>query len=193
MGSWHQLGITGSDKALRGFIAGFEAARGKRVEIAIGTDLGIEASSLATRVRELVAPGTSLHAIYCSPATAAELVQAFGARGREVGLAVTSQCEVLAASFSFEVETFSAEVARAVREQFLDVAPDGVERLAYEAGETHHPDAEGAELYAPDHPFEFRASGTFRGPFPGVVELHRRARTLEHVTATPLTLETREE
>lgn len=192
MGRWHQLGITGSDKALRGFIAGFEAARGKRMEIAIGADLGIEASSLAARVRELVAPGSTLHAIYCSPATAAELAQALGARGREVGLAVSSQCEVLGASFSFQVETFSAEVARAIREQFLEAVPDGVERLEYEAGETRHPDAEGAELYAPDHPFEFRASGTFRGPFPGVVELHRRARTFEHVTATPLALETSE-
>ena len=189
MGRWHQLAITGSDKALRGFIAGFEAGRGKRLEVAFGADLGIEPSSLAGRLRELIAPGSSLHAIYCSPATAVELVQALGARGGEVGLTVRSQGEVLAASFSFQVETFSADVARAIREQFLDSLPEGVERLDYRADETIHADAEGAELYAPDHRFEFRISGTFRGPFPAVVELHRRAHTFEHVTATPLALD----
>ncbi len=190
MGKWHQLVVTGNDTTLRGFVAGFEAARQMRLEVAFGADLGIEASSLAARVRALLAPGSSHHAIHCSPATATELVQALRARGQDVGLVVASQCEVLAASFSFQVETFSVDVARAIGEQFLEAAPPEVERLDYRADELHRPDAEGAELYAPDHPFEFRAAGTFRGPFPDVVQLHRLARTFEHVTASRLTLET---
>ncbi len=189
MGTWHQLLVTGNELTLRGFIAGFEAARGRRMEIAFGADLGIEASSLAARVRALLAPGSSHHAIYCSLATAAELGQALAARGHEVGLVVTSQCEVLAASFSFEVETFSVDVARAIREQLLEATPAGVERMDYHADEIRRPDAAGAELYAPDHPFEFRAFGTFRGPFPDVVELYRLARTFEHVSVGPLRLE----
>jgi len=188
--SWQQLIVTGSDTALRSFIAGFEAAQGTQLGVAFGTDLGIDASSLAARVRALLAPGSSHHAIYCNAVTAAQLAGALAARGRDAGLVVSSQCEVHAASFSFEVGTFSVEVAQAIRQQFLEAAPEGVERLDYHADEIHRPDAQGAELYAPEHPFEFRARGTFRGPFPAIVELYHRARTFEHVTATPLRLET---
>lgn len=192
MSTWHQLVVSGNEKALRGFVAGFEAARGRRIEIAFGNDLGVAASSLAARVRDLLAPGSSHHAIYASAATAGELVRALAARGQEVGLAVVNQSEILGASFSFEAETASPEIAQAIREQVLAAVPEGVEAVGVQESETHHPESRGAELYAPEHPFEFRAAGSFRGPFPGVVELHRRARSFEHLTVSPLTLDTRE-
>lgn len=192
MSNWHQLVVTGNEKALRGFVAGFQAARGQRIEIAFGNDLGITASSLATRVRDLLAPGTSHHAIYASAPTAGELVRALAARGQEVGLILVSQCEVLGASFSFKAETASLEVAQAIREQLLANQPEGVEAVGLSVSETHHPESQGAELYAPDHAYEFRAAGSFRGSFPTVVELHRRARTFEHITVSPLALDTRD-
>ncbi|MEP0775697.1 MAG: hypothetical protein HRF46_15225 [Acidobacteriota bacterium] len=192
MSTWHQLVVSGNEKALRGFVAGFEAARGQRIEIAFGSDLGIAASSLATRVRDLLAPGASHHAIYASTATAGELVRALAARGQEVGLTVVNQSEVLGASFSFEAKTASPEIAQAIRGQVLAALPEGVEAVGVTISETHHPESRGAELYAPEHAFEFRAAGGFRGPFPGVVELHRRARSFEHITVSPLTLDTRE-
>ncbi len=192
MSTWHQLVVSGNDKILRGFVAGFEAACGQRIEIAFGSDLGIASSSLATRVRDLLAPGTSHHAIYASAATAGELVRALAARGQEVGLTVVNQGEVRGAGFSFAAETASPEIAQAIREQVLASLPEGVELVGVKVSETHHPESRGAELYAPDHAFEFRAAGSFRGPFPGVVELYRRARSFEHITVSPLTLETRE-
>lgn len=192
MADWHQLIITGSEKTLRGFVAGFAAASGLG-EVSFGSDLGIEPASLASRVRELVAPGAAVHSVYAPSETAARLAEALAAQGERVGLRLAAQRPVLAASFSFQAETFSKEVASAIKEQLLAGLPATVEKRDAEEEETYHPDAEGAELYAPDHPYAFRARATLRGPFSAIVELHRRARSFEHVTATPLALETRQE
>jgi hypothetical protein len=98
--------------------------------------------------------------------------------------------EVTSARFDFTVEIFSETAAAEVRRALVEALPDGVEIADYQEREQRDASARGVELYAPAHPYAFRARGRVRGKLPGVLEVHRRARNLAFVKAEEIHLET---
>jgi|WetSurMetagenome_2_1015567.scaffolds.fasta_scaffold97142_2 hypothetical protein len=188
MSAWQQIVVVGAEKPLRAFLAGFAAGRGVRDCVLLGHDVGVGAASLSERVRDLLAAG-SHHVLLAPEGIAAPLAAALGELGEDVGLRLESSAVVRSAAMSFAAEVFSEELAARVRSDLRDALPPGVALEGYGEEEHREPDARGAELYAPEHAFTFRASGRLVGPLPGVIEMRRRARRLEFVTVEAIALE----
>jgi hypothetical protein len=190
MSVWYEIIVTGSEDALRGFVAGCDAALGGKETVVFGQDLDLEAIPLSQRLRKLFAARP--HHVICASATlAGEIAGALRARGDEAGLDLETIREVVRARMSFSAEAFSRDVAEKIRQTLLAALPPGVEGDHIEGSEERDPAARGAELYTPEHAYVFRVAGSFVGPLPGIVEMRRRACDLPFVKVRAVELETR--
>lgn len=188
MSTWHELIVAGSDAALRGFIAGFVAGRGKREEIALAADLDLEPASLAGRLKELFGqrPG---HLLFAPAGVATTLADAIRSHGQGADLHLAGVNAVPRATFAFTAETFSPEEAARIRERFLSALPVHVEFVNLREDERRDQEANGPELYSPVHEYTWRVTGSVAGALGGVLEMRRRASASEWISAEPLVIE----
>jgi hypothetical protein len=184
MSTWHEIVVVGHRDQVRAFVLGFLAGRGGEGGV-FGSDVDLEADSLGRRLRDLLAAGTH-HAFFAPAATADALADAIATHGADLGLRVESRRRIDSAEVAFEVEVFSRELAQQVRTALLTDLPEGVRVLDPVEHETVDPEAKGVEMYAPAHDYRYRASGRVVGSFAGVLEMRRRARTIEFVNLKPL-------
>jgi hypothetical protein len=180
MSAWRELVVEGSEKTLRGFLVGFSAAEGKTAKASFAKFLG-----------ELLGTG-SHHVVFAPEGVAERIVKRLAMVGHEADLHLAGYREIVEARLAFTVELFSKELATRTRDQLHDSLPEGVTAHDFHDQEDLDPQARGAELYAPEHHYIYRASGTLAGPFPGIVEMQRRARVLEFVEAEPIELTARD-
>jgi len=89
MSVWYEIIVTGSEGALRAFVAGCEAALGRKETVIFGHDLDLEASRLSQRLLELFAAG-SHHSVF-APSELAEAGVAASVR-RSRGLDILAAC-----------------------------------------------------------------------------------------------------
>jgi hypothetical protein len=190
MSVWHEIIVTGSEDALRGFVAGCAAALGGKEAVVFGHDLDLEPSAFSQRLRELFAAG-SHHLVFAPAKLAEEVVAALRSRGGEAELGLESVREVVRARMPFSAQAFSRDVAEKVRQKLVMGLPPGVEGDNIEESEERDPNARGPELYTPEHAYVYRVAGTFVGPLPGIIEMRRRARELPFVKVKAVELETR--
>ncbi len=180
MSVWHELVIEGHERTLAGFIAGVEAGIGRRLGIVRGTDLDLEKDSFVGLIRDMFSSDAH-HLLFAPEESADALVNALAHHGGAVELTVSSRRRIDSGRFPFSVEVFSRELAGRIRDDLENNLPPGVEVRDFEEHERFEPDAHGPELYAPAHEYAFRAQGALSGPFPGILEMRRRAETLDFV------------
>jgi hypothetical protein len=190
MSVWYEIIVKGSEEALRGLVAGCEAALGGREAVIFGHDLDLEANRFSQRLLELFAAG-SHHLVFATSILARDIAAALRSRGREVDLGLESVHEVVRVRMPFSAEAFSKEIAERIRQKLLMGLPPGVESENIEESEEQDASARGAELYTPEHAYVYRVAGAFLGPLPGIIEMHRRARDLPFTKPRALELETR--
>jgi hypothetical protein len=190
MSVWYEIVVTGTEDAVRRFVAASERALGGREAAVFGHDLDLEASPISQRLRGLFAGG-SRHVLFAASGLAERIIAGLRDRGPEVELGLESVAEIVRARLPFTAEAFSREVADAIRQELLESLPPGVERRDLHESEEQDASARGAELYTPEHAYVYRAAGNFVGPLPGIIEMRRRARNLRFVKVKALELETR--
>jgi hypothetical protein len=190
MSVWYEIIVRGSEEALRGLVAGCEAALGGKEAVIFGHDLDLEASRFSQRLLELFAAG-SHHLVFATSRLAEDVVGALRGPGREAELSLESVQEVVRARMPFSAEAFSKEVADRIKQKLLSGMPPGVEGESIEESKAEDPSARGAELYTPEHGYVYRVAGAFLGPLPGIFEMQRRARNLPFTKPKALELETR--
>ncbi|MGE5236915.1 MAG: hypothetical protein ACM3O7_11255 [Acidobacteriota bacterium] len=188
MGVWYEIIVEGPQDAVRGFIAGFESGRGERQTLVFGRDLPLAPGSFQERLAGLFA--SVRHTMLFGPELAVtDLARALRERGAEAGLEVSATRRLTRARFAFRAEVFSRDVVARIRTEMFAGLPEGVALVDVDEHEQVDAQARGQELYSPEHAFVYRLSASCQGPFPGVVEMHRRARGLEFVEPEEIYIE----
>lgn len=188
MSTWVKIVVGGNQQTLRGFLAGFRAAAGRRFMGAVlGSDVPVATESLTEKLQQLLAAG-SHHVVLAPSGYAARLVRALEREGGSVGLIAERQAEIAGATFAFSAESFNPDEAKALQRELLEGLPEGVELRDLQVDEKRDPSSRGTELYAPAHHYVFRLAAEAVGPLPGILEMHRRASTLDGATAEPVRL-----
>ena len=191
MSVWHEIVIECSEKVLRAFVAGYEVGLGHREGLVLGCDLDLEKSSLTERVRELFDAG-SHQVVFATSTVADRLAGTIRRDGAAAGVRLESVREVTGARFVFSAEAYSKDVGAVIHQNLFGEVPEGVTYANREESEEMDPEARGAELYAPMHDYTYKAGATVSGPFPSILELHRRAANLDFVHAGPIHVDGRE-
>jgi hypothetical protein len=206
--SWYEIAVEGDAGVWETLLAKLEASSGQRA--VRRPEVPLRPESQGERLHGLLhagshhaafAPGelarglTAALATLATPATLAERaapadVDAPAAAG--AGLRLEQVRKVEGGHFDFSVEVFAEPIARQIR-AVLAAPPPGVEVHASRDEEERA--AEGGvpgsvELYAPLHCYAYRAWGTVTGPFPGILEMHRRLHSLPFVYERQLELAT---
>ena len=186
MSDWQVIMIEGHDRAVRAFVTGFLADRRlASTAVVFGDDVGLERESVHERLRALLKGGH--HAVLVPDDVASALADALARGGGAVGMRIADRHPLTGASFRFSVEVYSREVATQIR-LALRALPPGVRFEQQSEHEEEHADAKGVELYAPEHHYAYRASGTLVGPVAGVLDVRRGLGEIEAVTLAPLHL-----
>jgi hypothetical protein len=180
MPGWCELVIEGAAKAARAFMIGFAAGRGAPHAVFVGDDLALEPASLGVRLRDLFTAGS--HHVFLVPGDlAAPLEAAIRACGADVGLSLERSRPIDSVGFTFRMEAYSPDVAADIRAALITARPPDVRIEGLSENEERHPEAHGAEPFAPLHEYIYRASGRIVGPPDGVIHMYRAVRTLDFV------------
>ena len=180
MPGWCELVLEGAAKTARAFVIGFAAGREAPHAVFVGDDLALEPASLGARLRDLFTAG-SHHVFLVPDDLAAPLEAAIRACGGDVGLRVERSRVIDSVGFIFRVEAYSPDVAANIRAALIAVRPPGVRIEELSENEERHPEAHGAEPFAPLHEYIYRASGRIVGPPDATIRMYRDARALDFV------------
>ena len=175
MGDWLELFFEGPEPAMRAFVVGFAAGRGARDAGVFGGDVELEPESFGDRLKALFARG-SHHVVFVPDELAAPLAEAVAIHGAALGIRLDRRRGVQSASFEFRIEVFSREEATKLRALVIAGVPQDARIENLSEQEERHPEARGAEPFAPLHAYTYRTSGRVVGGFGAVVEHWRRTR-----------------
>ncbi len=190
MHAWHEIVVHGSEGAVRAFVGGFVAGYGSHGEgVVFAHDVGVAPESFTERVRELFHAGSHLVLLVPDPLADA-LAEAIVSHGGPAGLAMEHRRPVHGAAVAFEATGFSEARAAELRAALLDALPEGVTVADRVEREERHPELKGVELYDRLHAYEYHVAGRAIGPVAGVLEMRRRAATLEGVRVGAVHVET---
>jgi hypothetical protein len=189
--AWYEILVEGDAGAWEGLLAKHEADSGQRA--VRGAEVPLQPEPAGERL--LAAPHAgSRHLAFVPGELASGLVAALApVPARGLGLRLARVREVTGGQFDFSVEAFSEPFAKQIRAALATPAP-GVEVHVTRDEEERDPAAgkPGAvELFAPVHCYAYRAWGTVTGPFPGVLDLHRRLHPMPFVYEEKLDLAAR--
>lgn len=182
-----QLTVEGDEKTVRGFFRGFFLGRNGVSWPLFNAELGIAHDRLLDAVQErLHLRPNHAHVIVAEPDF--EAVQRALADPRAEGLELVSVRPIEGCFFRFAAHVFTRERADAVTDCFVTSAPPEVHLDGWDPVVRVDEDAAGVELYSPVHDFEWKASGTVRGPLRPVLAIHGQARRDDQVVEQPLEL-----
>ena len=168
MSDYYELVIKGDDDAVRGFLAGLEAAAQLTGEIYLGRDHPINTHHLRDI---LTLRGDNCHLV--TNAHNHKILKEAIAKTDDVKFELVSDRKIERASFDFEFETFNKTVAEEIRAAF-EPPPAGVKLTGYRPVEERHPDAKGIEMYTPAHEYSFRGKGTAEGDIEKLLKFRQR-------------------
>ncbi len=182
--TWYEIEVTGDAGAWERLLAEQEAAGGRRA--VRGSEAPVRQAPPADHLLAY-APGDltrRLLAALAGPAALAENT-AGGADGPAPApcLRLAGLREITGSRFELSVEAFAEPAAAAIR-AVLAAPPPGVEVEIVRDEEQRDGAAGGGaavELFAPLHCYAYRAWGTVSGPFPQLLEMHRRLHPLPFV------------
>jgi hypothetical protein len=186
MSAWYELLIEGSEEALQSFLDEHQGA--KDWQAVRGSKLPLKEESLTQRVLGFL--GARTHHLVFAPAGSARVL----VRGlrKHPDLRLEHLREVEDAGFSFETEAFSRPKAEEIHNALHRDIPPGISLLDIRESDKVDPEAKGVELYAPVHDYVYRASGSFHGGLPGILEMHRRLEEMDFCKPGTIELGTRE-
>ena len=181
MSTWYELLIEGPQEKLESFLEGHQGA-------VRGSELPLKEESLTARLLGFLGARTH-HLIFAPSANAKALIRGLG---KHADLRLEHLREVENAGFSFEVETFSRPKAQEIRSALHEDVPSGIALADLRESEEVDPEVDGVELYAPAHAYTYRASGSFHGDLPCILEMHRRLAEMEFCDPGAIEIEARD-
>ncbi len=167
--SWELFVVKGDKAIVRGFVHGFVWGAGDPRGVFCEAELPLERESLARFLK--LGPHQRL---LVRGALAGQLAQAIENAHEELELKLVERRRVQKLSFEAQARVFSQEQAAEIRQLFFETIPSSVAVADVKEEETRDVSAKGAELYAPVHHYEYRASCTFSGPPEDILALHHK-------------------
>ncbi|HKJ69108.1 MAG TPA: hypothetical protein VKA68_14210 [bacterium] len=104
-----------------------------------------------------------------------------------LGIELHEVYEVTGLRFDFTVNVFNKRIGNQLK-QILEQRDDTIQLQGYDPKEVVHEEAEGAELYAPEHDYELRGKGRAEGPFLPVLTFYEQLEEIDQVESGKMAL-----
>jgi hypothetical protein len=167
---YHELIVKRDDELLKGFIEGFMTAKNLKTGVILAREHDIETHHLK---EVLTFHGNYIHVIVAGRYHRS-LVSAIQ-KTPDIACEIVSDKEIINAYFKFKFETFSRDVAKALKKTLARL-PAGLQLIDYDPEETIDPSGEGIEFYSPIHDYSFCGKGKIRGDVARLIRFHERTK-----------------
>lgn len=169
-----ELIIEGHENFVKGFVKGILIGTKSGSPVLFNKELNISKSTFAEKIKEFFdTPTTHTHVILDE--TAVSLLDGVLKKESEkLRLKIVSRRNVTSASFKFKYSAYAENYGNMLKEIFENLPEGVVLSDDYKPKEILHPEAKGAESYAPEHDYVIHAKGSASGDLLNILELYTR-------------------
>jgi len=175
-----EIVIQGDEEKIYGFVTGFAAGRDMADQIIPCQDYNISTEHHPEGISRYLGIGGKYTNFIIPKSLRQPLEEALQGYGSDLGLEVEEVRDISGLSFSFSGKIYSEGIAEQVK-TVLENRVEKIELSDYEPQEIKHKEAEGHELYAPEHNYEYRVSAKVSGPFTEVLAFYRQLEQFDQI------------
>ena len=169
-----ELIIEGHENFVKGFVRGLLIGAKTGSRVLFNNEQNISKSTFAEKIKEFFdTPTTHTHVILDE--TALSLLDGVLKKESEkLRLKIVSRRSVTSASFKFKYSAYAENYGNMLKAIFENLPEGVVLSDDYKPKEILHPEAKGAEAYAPEHDYVIHAKGSASGDLLNILELYTR-------------------
>ena len=174
MSKLYELIIEGHEDFVKGFVRGVVAGAKTGSRVLFNNEQDIDRSTFSEKIKEFFdTPTTHTHLILDETAVGL-LEDVLDKEGEKLRVKIVSRRSVTSASFKFKYSAYAENYGNMLKAIF-ETLPEGVVLSDdYKPKEILHPEAKGAEAYAPEHNYVIHAKGSVSGDLLDVLELYAK-------------------
>jgi len=173
---YYEAVFEGDYKAVYGMLEGFRLASGKNWFYSFSKRSGVKAETLSDVIVEWVTLSSKLHHVILE-GDFFELLQEAVHKKEDSSFIkkqyLRSGKIIKGASFKFTAVTYGRLYGTEIKSIFSNI-PDNIELSDYAPVEKINKEAKGTELYAPEHEYNFEASGKLSGGIKELIEFRKK-------------------
>ena len=180
--------VKGNTDFVHGYLQGIVDARDQYEELFPGADYDFNEKHLSKNIAESIGIGKKHVRYFLSNYNKEQIPEKLKYYASKCNFEIEEIHVVTGLSFDFDFEVYNREIADKLRE-ILDKRPEDIQVTGYDHKETVNEDAEGPELYSPEHEYIFEGEGTVTGPFDKVIKICDSLSEFDQVHVQPLQVE----
>jgi len=170
----YELVITGREDFVKGLLRGIAAGAGSSSRVMFNNEHNINRTTIAKRIKEFFdASSTHTHVIL-DESIVNLIEEVLSEEGEKLKVSIVSKLKLISASFTFKYSAYAEKHGKMLNSIFEDLSESISISADYDPQESIHPEAKGAEGYAPEHDYEINAKGTVTGDFNEIMKLYER-------------------
>ncbi|MCF7804794.1 MAG: hypothetical protein K9N46_04395 [Candidatus Marinimicrobia bacterium] len=176
----YEIVVSGQEDFVHGLLRGFALGREKNEKVYRCSEYNIASNHHKASIASKIGLGKkySNYVIEESMLQAAtEVLKSFE---EDLEFTIEKVHEIAGLTFGFSMQIYSEKFG----EQALDIIQErdeSIELSDYESEEIINEGAEGTEMYAPEHDYVLKGSGTAAGPFGKILSFYYRLQQIEQV------------
>lgn len=170
----YELVIEGHEDFVKGLLRGITAGAGSSSRVMFNNEHNINRTTIADRIKEFF-DASSTHTHVVLDESIVNLIEkVLSEEGEKLEVSIVSKLKLISASFTFEYSAYAENYGKMLKGIFEDLNESISMSADYDPKESIHPEAKGAEGYAPEHDYEIHAKGTVSGDFNEIMKLYER-------------------
>ena len=163
--------VKGNTDVVHGYLQGIVDARDQYEELFPGADYDFTKKHLRQSISESIGIGKKHVRFFISNYDKEHIPEKLEHYTSKCQFEIEEIHVVTGLRFDFDFEVYNQEIADGLRE-IIEERPEEVHLTGYDPEETVNENAEGHELYSPEHSYIFSGKGTVAGPFDKVIKLY---------------------
>lgn len=168
----YELVIEGHEEFVKGLLRGIAAAANSSSRVLFNNEHNISRTTIAERIKEFF-DASSTHTHVVLDDSLVDIIEdVFEKDGKHLKVSIVSKLRLVTASFKFEYSAYAENYGKMLKGIFEDLHESISMSAEYDPKETIHPEAKGAEGYAPEHNYAIHAEGTISGKFNEIMKLY---------------------
>ena len=170
----YELVITGHEDFIKGLLRGIAAGAGSSSRVMFNNEHNINRSTIAERIKEFFDKSSTHTHVVLDESIVNLIEKVLSEEGEKLEVSIVSKLKLISASFTFKYSAYAEKHGKMLKNMFEDLSEYISMSADYDPQETIHPEAKGAEGYAPEHDYEIKAKGTVTGDLNEIMKLYER-------------------
>ena len=176
----YEILVTGEDAFVHGLLQGFALGREKNEKVYWCSDYDIITMHHTQSIASKLGLGKKYSNFVVEASMLQAVTDALESFEEDLDFSVEKVNEVTGLEFDMEIEIFSEKHGKLAQQVIANRDPD-ITLQDFSGEEMYRKDAEGAELYAPEHEYIYKGEGQVKGPFSTVLSFYYRLKDIPQV------------